>query len=86
MTGAEIGTAAGTITAMGFLVYFVNAKANKKQDKSMCKQISGKIEHDLQRGEDKFDKIMETLTEIKVDNAKQFGKINQELKTLNGKS
>lgn len=83
---AELGTAAGSITAMGFLFYFINVKVNKKQDKNMCSEISNTIKDDLKSGQEKFNKIMDTLTEIKVDNAKQFGKINQQLKDLNGKN
>ena len=86
---AELGTAAGSITGMGLLVYFINAKVNKKQDKEMCIQKHGTIEKDLGKGDDRFktfdnkmDKILDSQAEIKGE----IIGIKKELEIRNGKT
>ena len=85
----EIGAGVGGALTLGGVMAmfkFLNVKIGKKQDKSLCENIVENISKSLARGEAKFDKIMDALGEIKVDNANQFGRINQKLENLNGKT
>ena len=78
--GAGIGGAALTLGGAVAMFRFLNAKIEKKQDKSLCENIAKNFAESLHKGEEKFDKIMNTLGEIKVSN----GKIEEHLKHLNG--
>ena len=81
----EIGAGIGGALTLGgamLILRFLNAKIEKKQDKSLCEKISDNIVKALDKGEEKFDKIMDALGEIKEDNAA----IKQELKHFNGKT
>ena len=73
----EIGAGVGGAVAVGFMFRFLNTKIDA---------VKKDTQKDLKRGQEKFDKIMDTLTEIQVDNADQFGRINQKLEDLNGKA
>lgn len=73
----EIGAGIGGAVAVGFMFRFLNIKIDT---------VKKDTQEDLKRGQKKFDKIMDTLTEIQVDNADQFGRINQKLEDLNGKT
>lgn len=79
--GAGIGGVAG-ISAIALVLRFLNAKIDKKQDKTLCENIAKNFAEGLHRGEEKFDKIMDTLGEIQV----ATGKIEQELKYRNGRT
>lgn len=95
-TGTEIGAGIGAVAAMGFLVRFLVGKLGKKQDKEMCNTIRTNFEKDLSRGEEKFDVIMTTLTELKVTNEgvrvsnegieKELGRLSKEVRIYNGKN
>ena len=82
----EIGyVAGGAVASLGgvaLMFRFLNAKIDKKQDKSLCENLAKNFNKGLHRGEEKFDKIMDALGEIKEDNSA----IKQELKHFNGKT
>ena len=82
----EVGyVASGAVAGVGgvaIMFKFLNAKIDKKQDKTLCENIAKNFAESLHKGEERFDKIMDTLGEIQVSN----GKIEQELKHLNGKT
>lgn len=72
----EIGAGIGGAVAVGFMFRFLNNKIDL---------VNKETQEDLKRGQGKFDKIMDTLKDIQVDNASQFGRINQKLEDLNNK-
>ena len=79
----EIGAGIGGIAGLGgvMLIFrFLNAKIDKKQDKTLCENIAKNFAESLHKGEERFDKIIDTLGEIQVSN----GKIEEHLKHLNG--
>jgi len=79
--GAGIGGAAG-IGTIALVFRFLNAKIEKKQDKSLCENIAKNFNESFHRGDEKFDKIMDKLGDLEV----ATGKVEQELKHLNGKT
>lgn len=81
ITAGLIGAVAG-LGGMTLMLRFLNAKIDKKQDRSLCENIAKNFAEGLHRGEEKFDKIMETLVKIQVAN----GAIKKELEHLNRKS
>ena len=84
--GAGIGGAVAGLGSVAIIFRWLNAKIDKKQDKTLCEKVVENFNQGLDKGEKKFDKIMDTLGEIQVDNADQFGRINQKLEDLNGKT
>lgn len=73
--GAGIGGAVAGLGSIAIVFRWLNSKIDKKQDKSLCNNIAETFSQSLNRGEEKFDKIMETLTEIQI----ATGKIEQRL-------
>ena len=82
ITGGEIGAAAGGIVTFGMLFLFLNNKVDKKQDKTLCNEISKNFSEGIHKQEENQKEIMKTLSKITVSNAE----IKQELKHMNGKT
>lgn len=81
----EIGAGIGGILGIGTITLvfrFLNAKIEKKQDKTMCDERSGGVKENIERIEQKVDVNVKATHSID----KNVGQILQELKHLNGKT
>ncbi len=77
---AGLGTVALMARFLNSKIDTQNTKLNLKQDKAMCNQVVETFKESMHKGDEKFEKIMETLTKIQITN----GQIRQEIKHLNG--
>ena len=75
------GVAAG-IGGVALMFRFLNTKIDKKQDKALCERIAENFGKAIDKSTDNHEKVMEILGMIQVSN----GKIEQELKHLNGRT
>lgn len=62
-TISAIGIPSGLLVVLGYMGWQVRAK----QDTKTCQEINGAIKADLSKGEEKFDKMNDTLTDLRVD-------------------
>ncbi len=79
---AGLGTVALMARFLNSKIDTQNTKLNLKQDKAMCNQVVETFKESMHKGDEKFDKIMETLTDIQITN----GQIKSQLKYMNGNS
>ncbi|MCK5018168.1 MAG: hypothetical protein KAS32_14020 [Candidatus Peribacteraceae bacterium] len=83
---SEVGyVASGAVAGVGgvaIMFRFLNAKIDKKQDKTLCETIAKNFGKAIDKSDKNHEKVMEILGEIQVSN----GKIEQELKHMNGKT
>ncbi len=87
--GLVFGGAVAGLGTVALMSRFLNQKIDKqqkrldgKQDKVMCNQVVETFKESMHKGDEKFEKIMETLTDIQVTN----GQIKSQLKYMNGNS
>ena len=80
--GGEITAAiSGVIAGIGgaaLMFKFLNAKIDKKQDKSVCAEIAKNFEKSINKSDERHEKVMEILSKIQI----ATGKIEQ--KVING--
>ncbi len=76
-----VGVLAG-VSGSGLMFRFLNAKIDKKQDRNMCETIAKNFAESLHKGDEKFDKIIGTQTDMLIS----FEGLTKELKHLNGKT
>lgn len=81
ITAGLIG-ATGGLGGVMIVMRFLNAKIDKKQDKALCVAIAKTFEKGIEKSADNHEKVMEILGAIQVSN----GRVEQQLKYLNGKN
>jgi len=89
MNGPDIITTIITVLLsgglMGIIYRQLEKKIDQKQDKAVCEMQHKEIEKDLTRGQNNFDQIMRTISELKDQlaiNNKELALHNQSLKTI----
>ena len=80
--GYTLGGAVAGVGGVLIMFKFLNAKIDKKQDKSLCTEIAKTFEKGIDKGFENHEKAMTILSEIQI----ATGKIEQELKHFNGKT
>ena len=85
LTAGISGAIAG-IGGLGLVLRFLNKKIdcikNNTQSVTLCNERSGDIQKDLKRGQEQFDKIMKTQTDMLIS----MEGLTKEIKHLNGKT